>query len=115
MTLPPLTRIKIALQDTGSPSLLFTATGGLVDYADLYAHHGGADAGEAAILATIRSAAGTLSLYYATQPISISSGGESVAWAAERAAFYRALALGGGGGLAAPSSAGGASTLTPVW
>lgn len=111
MTIADLTLIKITLVDTATPSLLETATGGLVTYPDLYAHNGDD------VAATIKAAAGILAGYYASQPVSVGSGGESVAWAAERFAFYDRLSRGSGGGIGATttSGAGGESTLTPTW
>jgi hypothetical protein len=90
MALPALTRIKITLVDTGTPSLLYTATGGTVDYADLYE-----DQGED-VAATVRAAASILAGYFAQQPSSVSGGGEGVSWDASRVTFYQRLASGAG-------------------
>ena len=96
MSITPLNRIRIALVDTATPSLLSVATNGLVDYADLYAEHGGGAGGVAAMRATVMEAAGVLARYYAAQPTSVSGGGEGVSWSADRHAFYDALSRGQG-------------------
>jgi hypothetical protein len=90
-TIPALTQVKIALVDPAG-TLLSAATGDIVTYSDLYAHNG------EDVQATIRHAAGILEGYFWQQVTSVSSGGESVAWATGRAQFYGAIAQGKGGG-----------------
>lgn len=90
MAISAITQIRIALMDTASPTILETATNGLVTYNDLYAQYG------SDVEATIRAGAGILGAYYAQQPNSVSSGGESLSWAA-RVQFYQELAKGEAG------------------
>jgi hypothetical protein len=77
-------RIRFALGDTGSTSLL--VPGGEATYAALLA----LSSDEAAVY---RTAAGSLANYYSNQPNSISSSGDSLSWA-DRAAHWRKIAAG---------------------
>lgn len=100
MAIADLTRIKIALADPAG-TLLRAATGDLVSYSDLLD-----DAGSVAN--AVRIGAGYIAAYLAQQPVSVGSGGESVAWATERIAFYDRLSKGHGGG------ASGAAAFAPT-
>jgi hypothetical protein len=99
-------RVRLAVGDTGSVALL---PGGETTYDALIA--AATDEAEA-----VRSAARALAAYYANQPSSVSSGGESVTWA-DRIAQWNKIAAGLGGVTPGSSGAatGGETVLTPVW
>lgn len=67
----PISRIRLALGDTGEPSLL---AGGETTYTALLSINGG-DAH-----AAMRQAAAALATFYATEPSRLSNLGRSIAW-----------------------------------
>lgn len=81
----PLARVRFAAGDTGTPPLL---PGGDETYEALIAAFPADEAG------AWRAACSALATYYATQPTSISSSGESLSWGA-RVARWQYCASGG--------------------
>lgn len=82
----PISRIRFALGDTGTTSLLIP--GGETTYAALLTESGGDAA------AAMRSAAGALATYYAALPDRLTDAlGESIAWT-ERVAQWNKIASG---------------------
>ncbi len=99
-------RVRLAVGDTGSTPLM---PGGETTYDALIA---AASSEAAAVTASARA----LAAYYATQPDSISSSGESLSWR-ERVSQWNRIGAGGGGvtpGTIA-TTAGGESIVTPEW
>lgn len=89
-----VSRVRFLVGDVTDPSLM---PGGESVYEALLASYSDDEADAA------RAAARGLAAYYATQPDSVSSAGESVSWRS-RVDQWNRIALGGAGGAASASS-----------